>query len=293
MGSKKMALSGPRKVFGLLSVSFLATQSFAFQSPAGAQDIQLMPQQATMDSTPLPAAPKRSMLNGQVSAEEAAANGGDELNDGGKVSIKIQSAGGGPVTLSGAQLRAITDAIRNILPDSNDLQSSTPQFAGRQLKARTADDFRALQYGVIGMVSTKFDVAQPIVDRVFPTCPAALAGIQPGDAVVQANGHVFTKGDGPREYWQRIGGKAGTPIDVTVLRDGQLITFHMKRMNIEDIENTQVRNRYERVLGLFGAPSGEGVQISHAPNRISRPSVKQDDDADQTNDVEEKPIPFQ
>ncbi len=289
-------MSRPGKVLGLLSASFLTAQSFAFQSPAGAQDIQLMPlkpQQATMDTTPLPAPPKRSVLNGQVSADETAANVTEEVNEGGRVQIKIQSAGGGPVTISGAQLRAITDTIRNILPDSNKLQSSNLQFAGRQLRARTADDFRAMQYGVIGMVSTKFDAAQPIVDRVFPTCPAALVGIQPGDAVVQANGHVFTKGDGPREYWQRIGGKAGTPIDVTVLRDGRLITFHMKRMNIEDIENTQIRNRYERVLGLFGAPTGEGVQISHNSNRLSRPFVSQDDDAEQTNDVEEKPIPFQ
>ncbi len=252
-----------------------------------------MPQQATMDTTPLPAPPKRSLLNGQVSAEEASAGFTDKVDEGGMVSIKIQSTGDGPVTLSGAQLRAITDAIRNVLPDANTLKSSTPRFAGIKLKARTADDFRALQYGVIGMVSTKFKAAQPIVDNVFPTCPAALAGIQPGDAVVKANGYVFTEGDGPKEYWQRIGGKADTPIDVTVLRDGELLTFHMKRMNIEDIENVAVRNRYERVLGLFGPPSGQVVQISHSPNRISRPSLKSDDDgdADSTNDVSERRTP--
>jgi hypothetical protein len=289
MGSKKIALSGPRKVLGLLSVGFLAAQSFAFQSPAGAEDVQLMPQQATMDTTPPPLPPKRSMLNGQVSAEEAAASVFDGMNNGGKVLINIQSAGGGPVTISGAQLKAITDAIRNIVP-TTDAQfgsagvGSADSSGGRQLKARTAEDFRALEYGVIGMVSTKFDAAQPIVDQVYPTCPAAEAGILPGDAVVQANGHVFTRGDGPREYWQRIGGKAGTPIDVTVLRDGQLITFHMKRMNIEDIANLQTRKRYERVLGLFGAPSGQvdraGGRNSFSQTRISRASLKQNDGDD-------------
>jgi len=288
IGSKRTALPGPRQVLGLLSISLVAAQSFAFQNPASAQDIQLQPLQATMDTTP---PPKRAVLNGQVSHEDAASNTASEISDGGKVLINIQSTGGGPVSLSGAQLRAITDAIRNIMPDSTIPQLDSAGSSGRQLKARTAEDFRALQYGVIGMISTQFQSAQPIVDRVYPTCPAALAGILPGDAVVEANGHVFTKSEGPREYWQRIGGKAGTPIDVTVLRDGRLLTFHMKRMNIEDIENLQVRNRYERVLGFFGPPSGEsegaGVQNSFSRTRISRASLKQNDG----DDLEETLIP--
>jgi hypothetical protein len=216
-------------------------------------------------------------LNGQVSHEDSPGDAGAASDGASRILINIKSSGAGPVTLSSGQLKAITDAIKNIVPEyGTQRQGVVDNSSSRQLQARTAEDVRALQYGVIGMISTKFAAAQPIVDRVFPTCPAALAGILPGDAVVEANGHVFTRGDGPREYWQRIGGKAGTPIDVTVLRDGRLLTFHMKRMNIEDIENTEIRSRYERVLGYFGPPTGDSLRISHNGSRFSRESLQPD-----------------
>ena len=52
------------------------------------------------------------------------------------------------------------------------------------------------------------------VIEVYPDCPAALAGIQPGDVEVQANDHVWGEYENQRSTWNIADGKAGTPVDL-------------------------------------------------------------------------------
>ena len=117
----------------------------------------------------------------------------------------------------------------------------------------SSDDYRKLDYGVIGLESVvQLDGSGPVVTNCFPTCPATIAGIRPGDRIVKAGDYAFKRGDGQRVLWQKVGGKADTPIDITVLRDGELITFHLMRMNIEDIEDERIRRTFEALLSALG-----------------------------------------
>lgn len=120
----------------------------------------------------------------------------------------------------------------------------------------TAEQYRKLEYGVLGIVSTKTVFSRHYtVTQVLPGCPAALAGVQVGDVEIAANGHVFTADDDQRIYWHTVAGKAGTPVDIVISRHGEPITFHLTRMNIEDIENEKVRRMFERMLSLLGPPT--------------------------------------
>jgi len=144
--------------------------------------------------------------------------------------------------------------------DNPDLSKLSPRVDSPHfnLSARkmSAQDFRDLNYGVLGIVSfrTIFSAKQTVTE-VFPGCPAALAGIRPGDVEVQTDDHVWNRSDNQRSSWNITDGEAGTPVDLTIRRHGQLITFHLIRMNIEDIQNDRIRRMFEKMLRKFGPPT--------------------------------------
>ena len=126
-------------------------------------------------------------------------------------------------------------------------------------KKMSAEDFRRLEYGVLGLQAyNKILVPTlPVVTEVFPTCPAANAGIRPGDVLVSEDGHNYRPGASQKEVWATLGGKAGTKVSLTIRRHGQLFTFHLTRMNIEDIEDKRIRRTFEDVLRHYGPPGSE------------------------------------
>ncbi len=131
--------------------------------------------------------------------------------------------------------------------------SSGSGHFGRKMSAAA---YRNLNYGVIGIVSRKLIFgSKQTVTEVYPGCPAALAGIRPGDVEVQTDDHVWNREDNQRSNWNITDGKAGTPVDVTIRRHGQLMTFHLIRMNIEDISDDRIRRMFERMLSRLGPPS--------------------------------------
>ena len=119
----------------------------------------------------------------------------------------------------------------------------------------TADEYRRLEYGVIGFnAELRFNVSGPVVTTLFPSCPAANAGIKPGDVLVMAGSHTFQSGEGQEVLWRVVGGRAGTPLEMSVMRDGKVLSFSLVRMNIEDIQDDRIRNYYEDLLSRYGAP---------------------------------------
>ena len=125
----------------------------------------------------------------------------------------------------------------------------------------TADEYRRLEYGIIGFnAELRFNVSGPIVTNVFPSCPAANAGIKPGDVLIRAGNHTFQAGEGQEVLWRVVGGKADTPVEISVMRDGVIRSFPLLRMNIEDIQDNQIRSYYENLLGRYGAP-GERAEV--------------------------------
>ncbi len=103
------------------------------------------------------------------------------------------------------------------------------------------------------MVRFPFSSAERIT-QLFPNCPAVQSGLKPGDVVVQIADHVLSGQETQKTTWHTADGVAGTHVEYTVKRHGQLLTFDLTRMNIEDIQNDRIRRMYERLLRQLGPP---------------------------------------
>ncbi|MBS2010079.1 MAG: PDZ domain-containing protein [Cyanobacteria bacterium SZAS TMP-1] len=138
---------------------------------------------------------------------------------------------------------------------SNQVNQAGPSVHFENLPQLSSDEYRKLEYGIIGFnAELRFNVKGPVVTSVFPSCPAANAGILPGDVLIQAGDHVFQNGEGQDVLWKVVGGKADTPLDVVVMRGLEPLSFHLTRMNIEDIKDANIRGYYEKLLGSYGPP---------------------------------------
>lgn len=250
---------------------FLALLILGVQTTTGAlgDETPLQSLKPSLDSTTV----KKTVLNAEINQSQDG-NGSEPAATGGTSGAANEPDGGSPPSTvsepgTGAHLTLSAGSIT--LRDLVGLMhraASDPQFVnikinsdnvffgnfGRRTPTMSKEQFRKLEYGVIGMVSiVRQGVPGPLVTKVYPTCPAADAGIMPGDVVVQTGDHVYHAGDGQREMWRSIVGKAGTPVDVTVLRDGKEIVFHLVRMNIEDISDSDIRYCYECLLSAYGS----------------------------------------
>jgi hypothetical protein len=130
----------------------------------------------------------------------------------------------------------------------------------------TAEDYRSLNYGIIGMKSktNRFSKLDKVI-AVFPDCPAQQVGIKPGDVIVKIADHTVDKKTTQKTIWQKADGIAGTHVDYVIRRHGELITFHLTRMNIEDIQNDALRQLYEKMLRELGPPGDENSNKVVAP----------------------------
>jgi hypothetical protein len=231
----------------------------------GASSDNATAQDASTNATATPSlssATTRRILNGQVS--KAGLKDSENGTDGNAVLI-VPDARAVPMTinLNIDDLRAIDnpklqrslDRLQAIFGPRvmQNIQMSQSINLGARRVTMSTEQFRKLEYGVIGMDSfVALGAANPVVRECYRTCPAATAGIMPGDVLVKADDYAFKQGDGQRVLWQKVTGKAETPVDITVLRQGQLITFHLKRMNIEDIQDDGIRHTFEVLLSRLG-----------------------------------------
>ncbi len=119
----------------------------------------------------------------------------------------------------------------------------------------TREDYRNLEFGITGFESVKTLFQRyPVIIEVYRGCPAEKVGLRPGDVLLKANDHEFTRSDMQPEFWRILDGRAGTTVDITVKRHKEILTFQVTRMNIEDIENDRVRHRFEKLLRTLGPP---------------------------------------
>jgi hypothetical protein len=227
---------------------------------ANGDQLPIQEQQAKMD-TATPTAPARPLLNGSVSASQAAGIPADLGPNTPNLSGDNRAAllGKAAQFLTPSQLEALRHALKDN-PRGNIFTLSAQDGGLINLNAQqpklSNEQFRQMEYGVVGLVSTvTTGDSNPIVTEVFPGCPAQQAGIKVGDMLIAAGNHVFRVGDGQRTVWQTVGGKAGTNVKIKVLRDGELITFDLVRMNFEDIPDPSRRAMYELYLSRFGPPT--------------------------------------
>jgi C-terminal processing protease CtpA/Prc len=139
-------------------------------------------------------------------------------------------------------------------------QTSVVHFRGAPFPADaklSSDDYRKLEFGITGFSSTKSG-KYPVVNQIYKGCPAEEVGLKFGDVMLRANGREFRKTDEQGDFWRIMDGRAGTKVALTVRRGDSIITFHLKRMNIEDIPNARVREKFEKLLRKYGPPSFDG-----------------------------------
>jgi regulator of sigma E protease len=92
---------------------------------------------------------------------------------------------------------------------------------GRELARQVTPDLRPDSKYEIGEVGV-FPDAHPNVPRVTPGEPADMAGIKPGDVILEINGEPIVL---PTHLISIIGRNTGNEIKVTVRRDGERRTF--------------------------------------------------------------------
>lgn len=96
------------------------------------------------------------------------------------------------------------------------------------------DDFMTQTSGEYGGIGVVIGIDQENALRVlavFPDSPAKQAGMQPGDVVTAIDGEQI--GDGTiDDAAEHIRGKAGTEVQVTVIRNGEEKRFSVTRSNI-------------------------------------------------------------
>ncbi len=98
----------------------------------------------------------------------------------------------------------------------------------------------------IGIIGVKFVLAfgrPPVINRVFPGTPAAVVGLRNNDVIVAVDG-IPTYGLTKEEVYQMIVGSPGTPVTVTVSRNGDYVPRTMNRMDFNDITDPIVRRDY-------------------------------------------------
>lgn len=171
-----------------------------------------------------------------------------------------------------AKVDAVDGKVDSKVEDSKPLQGKvtrkdSPGFGlfGRRW---TTEDYRSLNYGVLGIVMVRWPFSKTErVTQVFPDCPAVLAGIKPGDVVIQIADHVLSGHETQKTTWHTADGVAGTHVEYTIRRHGEILKFDLTRMNIEDIQNKNIRQLYERMLRELGPPgSVEQKRLQEPPS---------------------------
>jgi hypothetical protein len=101
--------------------------------------------------------------------------------------------------------------------------------------------------GIIGVKFVLFAGRSPIVNRVFPLTPAAAVGIQPDDVIIAVDG-IPTRGLRKEEVYDMIVGTPGTPVSVSIERDGDFKVYNLTRMNINELPDPAIRSDYLRSM---------------------------------------------
>jgi hypothetical protein len=117
----------------------------------------------------------------------------------------------------------------------------------KPLQARAKDNsLNSFVQSGIGIIGVKFVLAlgrPPVINRVFPGTPAWSNGLLINDMIVAVDG-VPTFGLSKEEVYNMIVGTPGTPVTVTVRRNGDFIPKTMTRMDFNDITDPAVRRDY-------------------------------------------------
>ncbi len=118
--------------------------------------------------------------------------------------------------------RLIVDGMAKSLGEGHTYFMSPEDYRAAQAQFLNRD-----RYGGIGVVVNE---ERKIID-IFEDSPAQAGGVQLGDQIVKVNGESID-GLSPTELSQKIRGEPGTPVELTVLRDGEPVVLKLVRAQI-------------------------------------------------------------
>jgi hypothetical protein len=121
----------------------------------------------------------------------------------------------------------------------------------------SADEYRSLGAGCVGYESDRTffqDIA--IVSIVYKDSPAEKAGIRKGDKLIDHENDDEARANPSQPRQEITFDQAGTTTDIIVLHHGQRETLTLTRMNIEDIQEPNIRHEWETIIRRLGSPKG-------------------------------------
>jgi hypothetical protein len=173
----------------------------------------------------------------------------------------------GEVKKQGAQLGdsqynlQANDTGANLQPETGAATATPPFKLALEKLAHnqplTAEEYRSLNIGVIGMDSTRtFFQDEGVIDASYPGMPAYEAGIRVGDHEIFDNVDDSKVKDPTRPTWMFSCGVAGETMDVTIRHGKDIQTYHVTEMNMEDIPDPKLRKTYEKLVQKLGSQPG-------------------------------------
>lgn len=97
----------------------------------------------------------------------------------------------------------------------------------------------------------------PVIGEVKDGMPAAITGIQPGDKIIEIDGHKVN-------FWEDIGNyiksKAGEPVNVKIDRDGNIISLTLVPKK-EKVKNIFGEDKYVGLIGIM--PKGDYIEVKY------------------------------
>lgn len=175
-----------------------------------------------------------------------------------------------PFKLQASHNEASRPTVNNAPSEPSSVPQSAPQYGGIQDQGRS-DSFGGLKslfasqrtlrsyaecdtgYGVCGVVlNVPLGRAFTSIRTVYPSMPAAEAGIQAGDVVLAVNGRS-TKHISVTEVWDWFTGPPNTPVALVIRRGDNVGEIVIKRMDIGRIPNPNLRSLFLTAFKENGA----------------------------------------
>jgi len=150
-------------------------------------------------------------------------------------------------------LELVHSAVRGMVDDLDPHSVWLPPEEYQRLQERA--DGRYLGIGIeLGAMGD----ASPVIDRVLPRGPAALAGIQPGDVLLAVDG-VEVAPLSPEAVLERLNGPLGASVQLTLHRGEEQITLTVVRDEVLEIS----------VEGELLEPGWGYLRLKHFSRRVA------------------------
>jgi len=122
----------------------------------------------------------------------------------------------------------------------------------------TAEEYRSLGIGTAGFEAnqTFFQNTAKVI-KVYRDSPADKAGVRVGDKMLMTEANpaeAMERANPTQPLFQIKFKKVGVPVEITLLRHKEPVKMTLITMNIEDIEEPEIRKMFEKMVSELDYP---------------------------------------